>query len=386
MKRILAILLALVVGAPVHSRADEAPDTLVYFINVGPGSDIYELEGHAAIGVVTPRDARAYNFGVFDFNAPNFVYRFVKGETDYMAAEMPLGWLVSGYAAEGRSVTAHLLDLTPDQKAAVVAALERNVLPENRTYRYNYIRDNCSTRPLAVIERACGDTIAFAAAPAYLTAEPTFRNIMRYHHRNYPWYQFGIDLALGSEIDRPATVRDHAFAPTVLNDMIAGATIGDRPLVASTARLCDPAESPVAGPTPWYLTPLFAAWLLFAAALAVTVYDLRTHRRSRAFDAIVFGIYGLAGCLVAYLVFISVHAATSPNWLLVALNPFCLMVPLFQWAKWAERAVNCYFIINFALVTALLLLWPLTGQSANAAFIPLALVDIMRSALRIRIK
>ena len=27
-----------------------------------------------------------WNFGIFDFREPNFVYRFVKGETDYMVA------------------------------------------------------------------------------------------------------------------------------------------------------------------------------------------------------------------------------------------------------------------------------------------------------------
>lgn len=375
-------------GMALPGRAEEpaGADTLVYLLNIGPGPDIYELEGHAAIAVISPEGDRAYNFGVFDFNAPNFVYRFVKGETDYMAAEMPLSWLLSEYAVAGRTVTAHLLNLSPAETDSVAAALEENVLPQNCTYRYNYIRDNCSTRPLAVIERAVGDTVTFAAIPPYLTEKPTFRNIMRYHHRNYPWYQFGIDIALGNEIDRPVTLHDHAFAPTVLNDMMSGATIAGRPLVKESRVVYEPLKSPVADPTPWYLTPLAASWLLFALALAVTMYDLRRRRRSRAFDAVLFGLYGIAGCVVAYLVFVSVHAATSPNWLIVALNPFCLIVPLFQWAKWARCAVNWYFIINFALVCALVLLWPLTGQSANAAFLPLALADIMRSALRIKIK
>jgi len=56
----------------------------VSFITCYPGPEIYELYGHEAIRIRSNTMDSVWNFGIFDFREPNFVYRFVKGETDYM--------------------------------------------------------------------------------------------------------------------------------------------------------------------------------------------------------------------------------------------------------------------------------------------------------------
>ena len=164
MTRLLAALMLLLAALPLPAAMlPAAADTAVYFVSVFPGRNVYELEGHSALAVVLP-DGRsaAFNYGVFDFDSPNFLWRFVKGETDYMAAAMPLDFFLRSYEAEGRRVEALRLDMTAEQKRRLLLNLNHDVHPAYRTYRYNYVLDNCATRPLAAVERSLGDTIRLA--------------------------------------------------------------------------------------------------------------------------------------------------------------------------------------------------------------------------------
>lgn len=381
MKHLVALLFALCFL--VSAKAQEACDTAVYFLNIYPGAEIYELEGHSAIIVDIPGQPRVYNFGVFDFDQPNFVYRFVKGETDYRAVRQPLEPFLAYYAHCGRRAVAHKLNFDSSRTARLIDLLEENVKPENAVYRYNYVKDNCATRPLRAVELAAADSIRLAPAPfeAQSLAVPTFRNIMRRYHSNYPWYQFGIDLALGSGIDYPLSRREISFAPVELDAMLAHAVVGGRPLVAESIPIIDlDPEAAIEGPTPWYLTPLFVCGLAFGLILWVTVSDVRRKRITRWVDAVYFAILGIAGCLLTFLIFVSVHEATSPNWLYAWLNPLCLLVPVLIWIKLARNVLICYQMLNFAVLIALLAAWPFIPQSANPAFLPLVLADMMLSA------
>lgn len=364
-------------------------DTTVYFVNIYAGPEIFELDGHAAIVVdIKGQPSRSYNFGVFDFDAPNFVYRFVKGETDYMAVEWPTEPFLYPYHVQGRRVVAHELNFDSGQKARLVEALRRNVRPENAVYRYNYVKDNCATRPLRAVELAAGDSVLLAPAPfeAQSLLRPTFRNVMRAHHVRYPWYQFGIDLALGSGIDYTLDRRELAFTPVELDGMLAGATVGGKPLVKATHVLCDtdPFAAELA-PTPWYLTPLAVFSLFFAATALLTLRDIRRRRITRWFDAVFFACIGITGLVLTFLIFVSVHEATSPNWLYVWLNPLCMIPAIFLWLKKGKCVLICYQIINFAVLLIFVAVWPFLPQSANPAFLPIILTEMLRSATYVRL-
>ncbi len=382
--RLLSLIVIALAFPATQLCGAERADTAVYFVNVYPGSEIYELEGHSAILVdIAGQRPVAYNFGVFDFAAPNFVYRFVKGETDYMAVAWPWEAFVAPYVRDGRRVVAHELNFTPAQTRRLVELLQENVRPENAVYRYNYVKDNCATRPLRAVELASGDSLKLAPAPieANSSLPITFRNIMRRYHANYPWYQFGIDLALGSGIDYPLDSREPSFAPAELDGMLHGATTGGSPLVRDTLVIADFApDNAVLGPTPWYLRPDTVFWIFFAVTLALTIRDIRRRKVCRWFDTVFFSALGLVGLLLTFLIFISVHEATSPNWLYLWLNPLCLLVPALIWIKRTKIVLVCYQIANFAVLLALLLLWPLVPQSANPAFLPIVLAEMLRAA------
>lgn len=364
----------------VAGMSAQAPDSIrLGIVTCYPGSDVYELEGHTALRIHgriggQPVDM-AVNYGLFDFNAPNFVYRFVKGETDYWCGASQWERFFYPYEREGRRVVMHEVPLDSIQAERLISIVNENLLPWNRVYRYNYVKDNCATRPLRVVERAVGDSILLPR----ILEDVTFRDVMRLYHKNYPWYQFGIDLALGSGIDYEIDAREQAFAPVLLDIQLRVARVGDRPLCGEEVVINEGSSDAVSGPTPWYATPLAVFWTLFAVVSVFTVRDIRRRRVTRWLDALLFGVFGVTGLVLTFLIFVSVHEATSPNWLYLWLNPLCLTVPLLIWLKKCKMIVISYHFINFALIFTMIVAWPLCGQSGNVAFIPLIGCDILRS-------
>lgn len=382
--RILLNLLLLLYGLPALA-AGEADSIRVSVLTARAGADIYQLEGHTALRIQHPeRGDYVVNWGLFDFSSPNFVYRFVKGETDYMAGAAMTDRFLRMYEREGRAVVEQTLDLSPEQASRIVGLTDVNLLPENRVYRYNYVLDNCATRPLAIIEKAVGDTLALGASGLPGEAASTFRKAMTHYHTNYPWYQFGIDLALGSGIDRPITPRETSFSPEALENMLSTATFADGRKVVGETRIVagDTSVTPVLPPTPWYLTPGFWAAVVLMISLVISVRQYRRGSMSaagRIFDTLYFSLMGLTGCVVVFLIFISVHEATSPNWLLLWLNPLCFIGAAAVWVKSLEKLLISYQIVNFALLIVLLALFAFGVQSPNPAFIPLIAADGARA-------
>ncbi len=351
----------------------------VSFVNVGPGDDIYQLEGHSALRVTWPQGPDiAVSYGTFDFDAPNFVYRFVKGETDYWCTQIPWDYFVGYYVSEGRWVSEHPIALDSLQAIAVGSMAIENLRPENRTYRYNYVKDNCSLRPLRLLQAAMADSIVMPEPSPEYSPLDTYRKAMRHHHAAYPWYQFGIDLALGSGIDKPIGPWEKAFAPTILETQIDHATVGGKPLTRGAINIY-PGEPSAVAPTPWWASPMAVAMLVLILAVVFTVRDFRRGGVNKCFDALLFGVYGILGLVLTFLIFVSTHEATSPNWLYLWLNPLALIVPIFIWKKSCNVVVLSYQIANFASLICLLAALPLSGQSANIAFYPLILADALRA-------
>lgn len=385
------IALLTVLSATMWHKASAQTDDAPRFslVTCAPGSEIYQLEGHEALRVRMGGGIDlAVNWGLFDFHSPNFIYRFVKGETDYMAGAYPFAIFLEEYAEEGRRVVEQEINLTPPQASRLLALVEENLLAENRIYRYNYVKDNCATRPFELIERAAGVPIVFTDADSAAT-DATFRSEMTRYHRNYPWYQFGIDIALGAGIDYRITPRERIFAPVELERALEKACFlmpdGQKiPVVADTSILLPgPAKGVAEEPTPLLLTPTAAGWYLLILTITVSVIDLRRRRLSRWFDSVIFGIQFLAGCLLTFLIFISVHEATSPNWLYLWLNPLCVVPAIGVWIKSWKRVVYWYQICNFAALTVLLSAHSILGQALNGAFPLFILCALIRSAIDI---
>lgn len=384
------LIITIGIVAPFAASAS----TRVSLLTVAPGEQVYELDGHTALRFTEPGGSDyIVNWGVFDFNSPNFLYRFVKGETDYMAWPFYYEDFIEEYRRSGREVTEQVLDLTPLQTERLKILVQINLLPQNRTYRYNYIYDNCATRPLLLIEEAIGYQINIPPTDGFVYGETgitdpggehTFRGEMTRSHADYPWYQFGIDLALGSGLDKTINPRQRAYSPLYMKEALRNATYTDsagvtHPVVKSTDTIL-PGVRVSRPATPWYLTPMAASILFLLLTLFICLRDIRRMTISRWFDTAVYGCFFIVSLLLTFLIFVSVHEATSPNWLYLWLNPLCIIPAALIWIKSCNRAVYCYQICNFAALTALMLLGICGIQGLNNAFYLLIAADMALSA------
>lgn len=380
-KRIF-IYIILALGFCFGANASQPDSVRVSLVTIYPGNQIYELYGHTELRVQDEHGDLFFNYGLFDFNAPGFVYRFVKGETDYLCGAIPATHALSGY--DGRRVVEQQLNLSQSQAQLVRDLLFENVRPENATYRYKFVSDNCATRPRDIIERALGDSLTYHPTAS---AKLTYRDMMHSYNGNYAWSRFGIDLALGSDLDTVITYRQQMFAPVVLKEALAKATVKCAdgsvvPLVGATEVLVDGAEEGlVAPPTPWYATPLFVALALLALAVVVTVLDCRRRKVSRWFDTLAFAAYGLWGCVIFFLVFVSTHECTSPNYNALWLHPAYLLLAALPWVTKARKALCALHAVNFVwlAVVALLLATGALQQELLLSFYVLMAVPMVRS-------
>lgn len=364
---ILTTLAILFLAFP--SVATQKRDSIVVsLLTAWPGPEVYQLCGHSAIRIRGAEVDSVWNYGVFNFDEPNFVYRFVKGETDYMLVGYPTMWFMPEYLSEGRKVLEQDLNLTQDEAWKLRSLLQTEALPQNRTYRYNYVKDNCATRITDRLAQATDARLIFPDTIAY----GSFRREMQAFHRDYPWYQFGIDLALGSGLDRELRANEEMFVPTVMSDRYAKATLSDgRRLVSDTRQLTPDSGHATLPATPWYLTPNFWSVICFILMAAFSVFMAWKRRILRWLYCLWFAIIGLGGCIIAFLVFASDHEATSPNMLLLWLNPLQLIVAVCVWWPRAHWPVNIMAWYNIVVLGILLIIWPFQLQSANPAFFPL---------------
>lgn len=362
------------------SNSDRLEASLV---TAWPGAEIYELCGHEAIRIKGPGFDKVWNFGIFDFNEPNFVYRFVKGETDYMVEGYPFRYFLPEYVKAGRRVEEQVLNLTPAEVKRLQAILDEYTRPPLNRYRYNYIKDNCSTKIADILDTVSGGKIIYTDEVLY----PTYRDAMRHYHKNYPWYQFGIDVALGSGLEEELSQKEELFVPLDFYRHAAKAYLPDgRPLVKETRVLNEGTPAAVDGPTPFLLTPLWFSIVVLAFTLILLAYCWRKNCIPKIWYAVFFGAEGLAGCLVAFLVFISEHAATSPNLLIFWLNPLQLLVPLCLWWKAMKYPLNGLMWLNVAAMAMLLVLMPVydKGQVGQTSFILLMVTDLILAAFYLR--
>ncbi len=376
----------------VRVNAQEKPlsdSAYISLITASPGQEIYAQYGHTAIRVADPKNGfdLVFNYGLFDFNSPNFIYRFVKGETDYVCGAFSYSDFLLEYQMENRNVFEQVLNLKPREKEVVWQALVKNIQPEFRTYRYNFFFNNCSTKPRDVVVKGVEGKVDYRANGYF----PTLRSVIHHYTNSHPWTQFGIDLLIGAQSDDSASLSDQQFAPELLFKSFATAVIIDdsakiRPLVLETrqavsqdaSRLPKPSRLP--GPAP-------VAWFLCLIVAACTLYEILKHKHFQAVTAVVYGIFGVIGSIIAFMVLFSIHPTTHVNYLLLWLNPLHLLFAfgmIFGWFR--KRIANPYLAVNLLLqLFALAGIWFLPQQLHPAMF-PLLLILMMRSTLGLRKK
>jgi hypothetical protein len=368
-------------------------------MTMGPGDAVWERFGHNAIWI---RDRErgtdvVYNWGMFDFNQPNFLGRFLTGDTRYWMAGFDLASTVEVYSAGNRAVWAQELALTPAQRVALRNFVEWNARPENMYYRYDYYRDNCSTRVRDAIDGVIGGRIRTTTAPR-MTATTYRSHTQRLTAGDFPVYT-GIMLALGHPADRPISEWQEMFLPMRMREHLRTVRVPDEsgrlvPLVRAETQLVSSSRGPEPDAAP-RLVPLYLAISLGIAAVIVVLTRLAEKGSGAprlalalvvAAWSLVAGLLGTAA-LLAWTV--TQHVFMYRNENLLQFNPLplalALVVPVLLYRGWGARGARVLSaaVAALAVVGLLMKLLPVFDQR-NWEIIALALPAHVAVALAVR--
>lgn len=85
-----------------------------YFQTVGIGSELYMIGGHSLIRVIDRSNSLdvVYNWGVFDFSDPWFLFNFIKGHLIYRMDAYSMRGVLRTYRIEKRALWQEKLNLT----------------------------------------------------------------------------------------------------------------------------------------------------------------------------------------------------------------------------------------------------------------------------------
>lgn len=374
---VLALLLLLASFSQQAKALTLSPGAQVSLVTVAPGEELYDSFGHTAIWVYDPSQGidRVYGYGTYNFAAPNFYWKFVRGQLDYMISVMDMGYFIAYYQGANRSVTDQVLALSPAQKDQIYAFLEKNYLPENRYYKYDFFFDNCTSRVRDVLKTICGDSLQYHYNP------PTrsFRQWIDLYLQHQSYADFGMDLGLGDRADRKATWYESMFLPNNLRDGLASATLvansKPQPIVLQTRELFK--ANPAPFESTWF-TPTVLFWLVFLLVAVITFVQFRRPHANFSLDRVLFGLVGLVGVILTFLWFGTDHGVTVNNWNLGWAWPSHLIVALLLRDRVKAKWMVSYFLIYSGMVSVFVLGWPFWPQEVDYELLPLVLTFGLR--------
>lgn len=297
----------------------------VSLLTCAPHEEVYSLYGHTALrwhDLRTGQDL-SFNWGVFNFQKPHFVLRFIFGLTDYELGVSDYQPFADYYKHWGSMITEQVLNLTNSEKQRLKQLLYTNFLPENRIYRYNYFYDNCSTRPRDIIEACIDGSVKYEPRDDF---KPTFREMIRQKTASHDWATEGNDLLLGVRADLETTREEQEFLPENLlydfDHAQVHATDGSWRQLVSDRRVAVAPGVQVVKPD-FFLTPVEVGVFMLIVSLCFVVAEWRRRLTFKYWDAALMLVTGLAGCMLFVMLF-SQHPATSSNLQLLLINPLHL--------------------------------------------------------------
>lgn len=362
----------------LNAQQELSSEAIISALTVGPGTSLNDSFGHSAFRI---RDEKnnidlVFNYGVYDFQTPNFYIKFARGKLNYLMGLNYFDDFFMSYMAQNRTVKEQVLNLSQKQKQDIFDYLLNNYKPENRAYLYDFFYDNCATRIRDVLEKVMKNNLTFNK-PEKLEEE-TFRQLIQENLNKNSWGSVGIDLALGSVIDRKATAYEHMFLPKFIFLFFENATINNSntPLVKHTNVLYKKEEGKQSIAV--LTSPLMIFSILGLLIGLITYSDYKKNKRTVWLDAMLFGITGIIGVLILLLWFATDHESTAQNYNLLwacALN--ILAIPQIL-KKVPNKWISKYLKFLVILLLLLTLHWIIGIQVFAITLIPLLLALIVR--------
>ena len=311
-------------------------------ITCDAGEDIYTIWGHTAVRVVDSVNQTdiVFNYGTFNFNEPNFIAKFLKGDLLYFVSVNNYNDFLIEYQFEKRNVYEQVLKLSNAEKIKWYTALQVNMIGDNRFYLYNFISDNCTTRVkdgLFKNSNFQATSLPIASYRSEVVNAP--------YKQGLPWMGLGIDLLLGAYSDQKPSDFQAAFLPFLLHEQIARTGR----LVIKENILTYASEKPVSSNSPIYI---LIALLLFYAFCSKW-NSLITQRIAKALDILLLISFTAGGSLMVYMSLISKHTACYQNYNLMWMHPLYIVALVFYFIR--SKTIGQIGMIFLASIAGLII-------------------------------
>lgn len=339
----------------------------ISILTCSPGNELYSLFGHTAVRVRDPQEPIdiVFNYGTFDFDTPGFYLKFAQGLLPYYLTYTSYNNFMYAYQQDNRTVYSQTLQLDSLEKQKLMDLLEENYLPENRSYLYNFLFDNCTNRSRDIVQKSISGNVEWKLTDT----GKSFWNLLDEYLYISPWVQWGIHSILGQPGTQTAATYEYMFLPDYLMYGLDSAIYNNHHLATKAEILYQAPELNVRNP--WYFNPFF----VFAAGALLLILLLQKFRSVQLLNLIsllLFLFTGILGALIVFLGFFTEHPITFPNWNILWANPLNLLALFFILRKRSSKITNWYLLFYMAILIIAIPVW-FVAQPA----VPLASVSLI---------
>ena len=357
----------------ININANQAESFNRYKISVltiGEGTELVDAFGHTAIRVkdLELKNDLVFNFGVYDFNSPNFYSNFVEGRPEYKLGIQNYDNAIQNYIRQKRYIVEHKLNLDQNSTKIIIDFLiEKSNDPY---YIYDYFRDNCTTRIADIVIDKTDNK--FKDDKLESKANLSYRDLIHAKINENSWAAVGIDLCLGAIIDKKINTRETFFLPeNFMNYLnIYGSDIIKKNIIYSPESEIRYLEN--------FPPPLLINFILSLIIVAFTIFNYKSNKWNKSLDTLIFLITGSIGILIIYLWFFSNHFAGAQNFNFLWAFPlnFALIFAIYK-NKIPNWSVG-YIKLLIILIILLFLHWITAVQKYNLTLLPIFVALLIR--------
>ena len=337
----LLLLFGLFTSSHLIAQDSSKAALQISILTCAPGEDVYTAWGHTAIRIIdsSKQTDIVYNFGTFDFNTPNFLLEFIKGNLNYFLSADNFQNFILEYQYYGRSIKEQVLVLSDVEKINWQNALLKNLEGNNRYYLYNFITDNCTTRVKDGFYQFANTQVPPSNIKSFRT-----HVVEAPYQQGIPWIGLGIDVLLGAVSDQAPTALQAGFLPDLFFEQLAA----QASYIESTQNYEFTKTVPVKPTDPvYYIIGLIMVYLFVGkwnARWAVIT--------AKMIDVSLLFIFGLGGFLLLYMSVFSKHTACHNNFNIAWIHPFYFIALIFYFIKpiWAGYLGRIFFIATIGLI------------------------------------
>ncbi len=353
--------------------ANELEDKSRYkisILSIGEGPSLVDAFGHTAIRI---KDAElkndvVFNFGVYDFNSPNFYSNFVKGRPEYKLGIQNYNNLIQNYIRQKRYIVEHQLNLDQNSIKIIIDLLVEKL--NDPYYIYDYFRDNCTTRAADIVIDKTNNK--FKDEKLESETVFSFRNLIHEKINENSWAALGIDLCLGAIIDKKIKTRETFFLPeNLMNylDLFEADIIKRNIIYSPESKISYQENLP---------SPLLVNLILSLIIVTVTIFNFKRNKWNKSLDILIFLISGSIGILIIFLWFFSNHFAGAQNFNLLWAFPFnfTLIFAIYK-TKTPNWSIG-YIKLLIILIILLFLHWITGVQKYNLTLLPIFIALLIR--------